>query len=39
MAFHFPLETILRLRRGLEGMERLKLESLASELARARLRA
>ncbi len=36
MAFHFPLEAILRLRRGLERMERLKLEALASEQARAK---
>jgi flagellar export protein FliJ len=36
MAFHFPLEVILRLRRGQERMERLKLEAIASELARAR---
>jgi flagellar FliJ protein len=36
MAFEFPLEAILRLRRGLERMERLKLEGLASEQARAK---
>jgi len=36
MAFQFPLQAILRLRRGLERMERLKLESLASEQARAK---
>jgi flagellar export protein FliJ len=36
MAFHFPLEVILRLRRGQERLERLKLEAIASELARAR---
>jgi len=36
MAFQFPLEAILRLRRGLERMERLKLESLASEQSRAK---
>jgi len=36
MAFDFPLEAILRLRRGLERMERLKVEALASEQARAR---
>lgn len=36
MAFHFPLQAILRLRRGLERMERLKLEAIASELARAK---
>lgn len=36
MAFHFPLEAILRLRRGQERLERLKLEAIASELARAR---
>jgi flagellar export protein FliJ len=36
MAFRFPLEAILRLRRGQERMERLKLEAIASELAGAR---
>ena len=36
MAFRFPLQAILRLRRGLERMERLKLEAIASELARAK---
>ena len=36
MAFHFPLEAILRLRRGQERMERLKLEAIASEQAQAR---
>jgi flagellar biosynthesis chaperone FliJ len=36
MAFEFPLEAILRLRRGMERMERLKLEAIASELARAK---
>ena len=36
MGFEFPLEAILRLRRGLERMERLKLEALASEQALAR---
>ena len=36
MAFHFPLEAILRLRRGQERMERLKLEAIASEQARAK---
>jgi flagellar FliJ protein len=36
MAFEFPLEAILRLRRGLERMERLKLEGIASEQARAK---
>jgi flagellar protein FliJ len=36
MAFHFSLETILRLRRGQERAERLKLEAIASERARAR---
>lgn len=35
MAFHFSLETILRLRRGQERAERLKLEAIASEQARA----
>jgi flagellar export protein FliJ len=33
MAFHFPLESILRLRRGQERVERLKLEAIASEQA------
>jgi len=36
MAFHFPLEAILRFRRGLERVERLKLETIASEQAQAR---
>jgi len=36
MAFHFPLEAVLRLRRGQERMERLKLEAIASEQARVR---
>lgn len=36
MAFHFALEAILRLRRGHERMERLKLEAIASEKAQAR---
>jgi len=36
MAFHFPLEGVLRLRRGQERMERLKLEAIASEQAKAR---
>lgn len=36
MAFHFPLEAILRLRRGQERAERLKLEVIASEQAQAR---
>jgi flagellar biosynthesis chaperone FliJ len=36
MGFEFSLETILRLRRGLERMERLKLETLAWEQARAK---
>lgn len=36
MAFYFPLEVILRLRRGQERMERLKLEAIASELTLAR---
>ncbi len=34
MAFHFALEAILRLRRGQENMERLRLEAIASERAR-----
>jgi flagellar biosynthesis chaperone FliJ len=38
MAFHFPLEAILRLRRGQERAERLKLEAIASEQALARNR-
>lgn len=37
MAFHFPLETILRLRRGQERAERLKLEAVVSEQARAKM--
>jgi flagellar export protein FliJ len=37
MAFHFPLEAILRLRRGQERLERLKLEAIASEQAQAKL--
>jgi flagellar export protein FliJ len=36
MAFQFPLEVILRLRRGQERAERLKLEAIASEQAQAR---
>jgi flagellar FliJ protein len=36
MPFQFSLEAILRLRRGQERMERLKLEAIASELAQAR---
>jgi flagellar export protein FliJ len=36
MAFHFPLEAILRLRRGQERVERLKLEAIASTQAQAR---
>src|ERR1700692_2917735 len=36
MAFHFPLEAILRLRRGQERAERLKVEAIASEQAQAR---
>jgi len=36
MAFHFSLEAILRLRRGQERAERLKLEAIASEQALAR---
>jgi flagellar export protein FliJ len=36
MAFHFSLEAILRLRRGQERMERLKLEAIASEQAQAK---
>jgi flagellar export protein FliJ len=38
MAFHFPLEAILRLRRGQERVERLKLEAIASEQSQARNR-
>lgn len=38
MAFQFPLEAILRLRRGQERMERLKLEAIVSEQAQARRR-
>jgi flagellar export protein FliJ len=38
MAFHFPLEAILRLRRGQERLERLKLEVIASEQAQARMK-
>lgn len=37
MAFHFPLEAVLRLRRGQERMQRLKLEAIASEQAKAKL--
>jgi flagellar biosynthesis chaperone FliJ len=36
MAFHFPLEAILRLRRVQERAERLKVEAIASEQAQAR---
>src|SRR5271165_3325796 len=36
MAFQFPLEAVLRLRRGQERMERLKLEAIASEQVNAR---
>jgi flagellar biosynthesis chaperone FliJ len=36
MAFQFSLEAILRLRRGLERMERLKLKAIASEQALAK---
>ncbi len=36
MAFHFSLEAILRLRRGQERVERLKLETIASEQAQAK---
>jgi len=36
MGFEFSLEAILRVRRGIERMERLKLEALASEQARAK---
>jgi flagellar biosynthesis chaperone FliJ len=36
MAFHFSLEAILRLRRGQERVERLKLEAIASEQAKVR---
>jgi flagellar export protein FliJ len=35
MPFHFPLDSVLRLRLGQERMERLKLEAIASELAQA----
>jgi flagellar export protein FliJ len=38
MPFHFSLEAVLRSRRGQERMERLKLESISSELAQARAR-
>lgn len=36
MAYHFPLEAVLRFRRSQERMERLKLEAILSELARTR---
>jgi flagellar export protein FliJ len=36
MAFQFPFEVILRLRRGQERAERLKLEAIASEQGQAR---
>jgi flagellar export protein FliJ len=36
MAFQFPLETVLRLRRGQERLERLRLETIHSELAQTR---
>jgi flagellar export protein FliJ len=36
MAFHFPFEAVLRVRRGQERVERLKLEAIASEQARAK---
>jgi len=35
MAFHFPFEAILRLRRGEERMQRMKLEAIAYEQAQA----
>lgn len=35
MAFRFSLEAVLRVRRGQENAERLKLEAIASELAQA----
>jgi flagellar export protein FliJ len=38
MAFRFPLETILRLRRGQEQAERLKLEAIISEQRQIRAR-
>ena len=38
MAFHFHLEAILRLRRGQERMERLRLETIAAEQAHVRRR-
>lgn len=36
MAFHFSLEAVLRLRRGLERVERLKLEAIIIEQAKTR---
>jgi flagellar FliJ protein len=36
MAFHFSLETVLRVRRGLERSARLKLEAIVSEQSAAR---
>jgi flagellar export protein FliJ len=38
MAFHFSLEAVLRLRRGQERVERLKLEAILSEQAKTRAR-
>jgi flagellar export protein FliJ len=38
MAFHFSLEAVLRLRRGLERAERLKLEAIVFEQAKMRAR-
>jgi flagellar export protein FliJ len=38
MPFQFPLEAILRLRRGQERLERLKLEAIASEQGQAKRR-
>ena len=38
MAFHFSLEAVLRLRRGQERLERLKLEAILSEQAKTRAR-
>ena len=38
MAFHFSLESMLRLRRGRERMELLKLEAISSEQAETRTR-
>jgi flagellar export protein FliJ len=38
MAFHFPLEPVLRLRLGQERVERLKLETIVSEQGQTRAR-